>query len=374
MIILNYSTYNPERWQGTLLFIAIILLSVLFNTVLIRSLPFIESCILVFHIAGFFCIIIPLIMFGPRSDAKFVFTEFINNAGWKSDAVSWSVGLITSTYPFLCMLPYSANILLPTPTGYDGACHMAEEVESASIVVPRSIITTVILNGTLGLLFLLVMLFTLGDISTAISTPTGYPMIAIFYNATGSLAAATAMTSIFAAVATFATIAVMAATSRLTWAFARDNGLPFSPFLRKLHVRWRIPFNSIALTAAINILLSLIIVASTAAFNAIISLSVVALYSTYLLPIILILRLRLKAPKTVRWGPWRLGRWGVLVNIAGIIYILYTSIFLLFPGSLPVSGESMNYSVVVLAATLLFALVMWFVKGRWEYKGPLKEV
>src|ERR1700753_2245602 len=78
MLILNYDSYDPRGWHITLLFIAVILLSVLFNTVFSRSLPLIESFILILHIGSFFCLIIPLIMFGPLSDSSFVFTKFIN--------------------------------------------------------------------------------------------------------------------------------------------------------------------------------------------------------------------------------------------------------------------------------------------------------
>src|ERR1700750_115215 len=142
--------------------------------------------------------------------------------------------------------------------GYDGACHMSEEIKSAPIVVPRSILTSVVLNGVLGFVFLIVILFTIGDIRLALGTNTGHAMIEIFFNATGSKIGTTVMTSFFTAIAIFATIAAMTSTSRLTWAFARDNGLPFSSFLTKLQPRWNIPLHSIILSASLNVILSLI--------------------------------------------------------------------------------------------------------------------
>jgi choline transport protein len=85
------------------MFAAIILISVLFNTLLARALPIVESCILILHVVGFFSLIIPLVMLGPQSTPQFVFTKFMNQGGWSSSGLSWSVGIISSAYPFICM-------------------------------------------------------------------------------------------------------------------------------------------------------------------------------------------------------------------------------------------------------------------------------
>ncbi len=52
---------------------------------------------------------------------------------------------------------------------------------------------TVILNGSLAFLFLLVTLFGISDMDSALSTPTGYPLIEIFRQITRSDTAATLM-------------------------------------------------------------------------------------------------------------------------------------------------------------------------------------
>jgi choline transport protein len=251
---------------------------------------------------------------------------------------------------------------------------MAEEIASASTVVPHSILTTVILNGILGLVYLVVLLFTMGSISNALSAPTGLPLIEIYYNVTGSRTATTAMTSVNCASAVIGSIAILAATSRLTWAFARDNGLPYSSFFNRVHPKWNIPIYTIGLTAVVNVLLSLLMGASLVAFEALLSLSVFALYATYMLPIVLILHRRIAKPQTIQYGPFALGRAGVWINVFAILYSGYTSIFLLFPQGTPVSPSNMNYAVVFLGGTVALALGMWFGKGRREYQGPLKEI
>jgi choline transport protein len=97
----------------------------------------------------------------------------------------------------------------------------AEEVKDAAINVPRSMFFTILLNGCLGFGMLIAILFGLGNVENAISTPTGYPFIEVFRNATRSNKGATVMVSIVVVMITFATFGVLASASRQLWAFAR---------------------------------------------------------------------------------------------------------------------------------------------------------
>jgi choline transport protein len=101
LIILNHPDYVPKRWQGTLIFYAVIAFIVFINTYLARWLPKIEGMILCVHILGFFAILIPLVHLAPHGSAKDVFATFINGGGWSSDGLSFFVGLITSVFSFL---------------------------------------------------------------------------------------------------------------------------------------------------------------------------------------------------------------------------------------------------------------------------------
>ncbi len=110
---------------------------------------------------------------------------------------------------------------------------IAEEIQNTSLVVPRAMIATTMLNGILGFAAFVAILFCVGDIEAAERTSTGYPFMEIFYAATGSAGGATAMACAILALIFCATIGVIATASRMTWAFARDNGLPGSRWLSK---------------------------------------------------------------------------------------------------------------------------------------------
>ena len=90
---------------------------------------------------------------------------------------------------------------------------------------------TVILNGALGYIMLITFCFCLGNVETALNSPTGYPFIEVFYNATNNHAGTTVMTCILIILTVCGCISNVATASRQMFAFARDNGLPFSPFL-----------------------------------------------------------------------------------------------------------------------------------------------
>ena len=101
---------------------------------------------------------------------------------------------------------------------------MSEEIQNASIIVPRAMIFSIALNGLMGFGMLLAALFCLGDTEMVLSAPFGF--IAIFQQAVGSVAGATAMSAIVTVLMICALISFVATGSRMTWSFARDRGLP----------------------------------------------------------------------------------------------------------------------------------------------------
>lgn len=76
----------------------------------------------------------------------------------------------------------------------------------------------------------------------------------------------------------------------------------------------------------------------------------------------------------IAYGPWRLGKWGLPINLFSIVYSIFISIFLLFPTALPVTALNFNWTVVVLVGVLMFSMVYWVSFGRRQFHGPVKEM
>ncbi|KAI4267972.1 MAG: hypothetical protein L6R38_008013 [Xanthoria sp. 2 TBL-2021] len=387
LIVLNYPEYNAQRWHGTLLLWSVICVAVLVNTVIVSLLPKLECVILIIHVLGFFAVMIPLVYMAPHGSAKDVFTLFVNGGGWQTTGLSFFVGLYGNVFAFL---------------GTDAAIHMSEEITNASTNVPRSMLVSVLLNGTLGFAMLVAVLFCSGDITAEaiIETPTGYPFIAIFVQATQSVGGSTGMAVVIVSLGICATIAFLASASRMTWAFARDRGLPMWRYLSKVEPRSSIPLVSILTTVTISCLLALINIGSDVAFNGVISLTINGLYSSYLLAAGLLLWRRCTGsislpttyesnPKIVTegeavsaqgtinltWGPFRFpGPLGIAINIVGCLYMLIIVFFSFWPPTREVDAATMNYSVLVTGFWILFSIVYYFAYAKRIYKGPLMEI
>ena len=89
-----------KRWHGTLLVMFIILFSATFNTLLATRLHLVEGTILVVHIFGFFCVLVPLWVLSPRTSSTVVWTEF-SDAGWNNTGLSTLIGIVASVLPLL---------------------------------------------------------------------------------------------------------------------------------------------------------------------------------------------------------------------------------------------------------------------------------
>jgi choline transport protein len=74
-----------------------------------------------------------------------------------------------------------------------------------------------------------------GDVEQLITTPYVQPYVQIFYNVTQSKSASTGLTAIMFVLMIFGLINQVTTTSRQLWSFARDGGLPWSPWLSRVH-------------------------------------------------------------------------------------------------------------------------------------------
>lgn len=219
LLVINDANYDFQQWQGTLLIIAVSFFSIIFNTYLAKRLPLVEGIVLIFHVCGFFAILVPLWVLAPRNTSSVVFTQFTDGGNWGSIGLSCLIGMLSPVFAFI---------------GPDSATHMSEEIKDASIVLPRAMMWTAVINGSLGFIMLVTFCFTLGNIDDILANPDVMPFIQVFYNTTNSHVGTSVMTAILIILTTCGTITNVATASRQMFAFARDNGLPFSRFLSKV--------------------------------------------------------------------------------------------------------------------------------------------
>ncbi|KAH3950440.1 hypothetical protein HBI56_233280 [Parastagonospora nodorum] len=373
IVKLNNPGYVIERWHTTLIMWAIVLVAYLQHMWTIKLLPVLEMFVGTLHILMFLALFLVMLIMGRNASAEFVFTGFVNQTGWKSNGVAWFVGLLPAIFAFV---------------GFDGAIHLSEETERSAHVIPKVIIWTVLINGPMAWIFAIICLFGISDFAAVLHTSTGYPLIEILLQTTRSRASATAIMAFILTTNFGAMFGDIASVSRLTWAFARDDGLPFSNYFKRIETDQRIPVRAVNLFCGVILLLSLINIGSTVALNAILSLTTISLYASYIIPIACLISMRLRVKDKIYnseasyamiseelliFGPWNLGKWGMLVNICAVCYATLLIPFMALPTSLPLTAATMNYAGPIFLFVLCFASVDYLVRGRYVFVGPRKE-
>lgn len=433
IVTMDYPTYTATLWQGTLLTWMVLAVNMCINMFIPGLLPRIEIGVVVFHISGFVAIITVLWYFSPINDASFVFTTSLNEGGWSSQGLSYCIGFLGNVATFV---------------GADASVHMAEEVTDASTTIPRAIIASMLVNGAVGFTMMLTLLFCIGDVDKVLDSATGFPFMQIFLgkfntyvnvNSTDripdnvpNLKGSTTMAAVVLILTWACALGITTSASRMTWSFARDQGLPLSKLISRVSKTTRVPLIAIGICVLLAALLSCIYIGSPTAYNDIVSLTVTGFYGSYFIPAALLLYHRLKGnilphemllqgqtqtqdaevmpsttlgteekvkdertttyipstspavtkisapayvPTNLYWGPWHIpGILGTLNNIYACAYMIFVIFWSVWPTVTPVDAESMNYSVVVTGGVVILSMIWYFVKARHVYRGPLVEV
>jgi amino acid permease (GABA permease) len=328
--------YVPQRWHQFLIYIGYNIFAFVVNAFANSSLPYVNKAAITWSIAGFCIISITcLACASPNySSTSFVFQDFRNKTGWP-DGIAWLLGLLQGGLGL---------------TGYDAVAHMIEEIPNAAVEGPKIMIYCVAIGLFTGFIFLVCLLFVAGDIDQVTSSAAG-PLLQILFNATQSHAGAICLLMFPLICLLFATTSIMTTSSRMTYAFARDGGLPYSKVFARVHPQLDLPLNALYLTTALVVIFGCVFLGSSSAFNAIISASVVSLGVSYAMPIAVnCLQGRKKLPpRSFVLPTW----FGWFANLLGIAYVLITTVLFVFPPELPVSGSNMSKLVHLPTTTML---------------------
>ena len=255
--------------------------------------------------------------------------------------------------------------------GGDAAAHMAEELKNAPKILPRAMMWTILANGAMGLVVIITFLYTMGDLETILSTPTGFPIIAVFYGATGSTGGATALTSIIIILGIAGNLTNMAGASRQMFAFARDQGLPFNKWISRVPPSFDIPVNAVLVSTTIACILHCIAIGSSIAFNIILSIGSVALVTSYMVSLSCIAWRRIRGIPLLETR-FSLGKAGLAINLAAIAFLLVLFVMSFFPPIPNPPPSAMNWAIVVYGVVMIFATVYYFVSAKHRYVGPVE--
>jgi amino acid transporter len=256
MANLSYPSYTIKRWHTVLVAYLICFLATFSNIFAAKFLDRLSRFILVWNICSFFVVIITILATNDnKQSGSFVFGDFQNFTGFGFSYTA-VLGIVQSAFGMCC---------------YDAPSHMTEEMKDARKQAPRAIVWSVYIGAITGFIFLVAICFCIGDIETTASSTTGVPLIQIFYDSTGSVGGACALTSLITAIVLVCANSLMAEGSRSVFAFARDRGLPFSSIFSKVEPKRQVPINAILLTAIVQIAFNSIYFGTLTGFETVIT-------------------------------------------------------------------------------------------------------
>lgn len=191
---------------------------------------------------------------------------------------------------------------------------LCEEVREPAVMVPKAMVGTIIINFAAGLLFLIPVCFVMPELSLLINAAQPTPVI--FKHAIGNSAGAFCLTIPLLVLGVICGVGCVTATSRCTWAFARDGGIPGSGWWRIVHNKLNIPLNAMALGMVIEIALGAIYFGSTAAYNAFSGVGVIFLTMSYACPVAVSLIFRRR--EDIKSGNFNFGVIGLIANVIAL--------------------------------------------------------
>jgi amino acid transporter len=366
-----------DGWDGTLnqafmLFVIILVAHGLINIFGQPIIHLLQNVSVWWHVFGA-VVIVAILMFVPdkHQSAGWVFGERFNNSGFADGANSGGMY-------WLYVLPLGFLLTQYTITGFDACAHVSEETKGAARSAANGLWQSIAYSAIGGWILLLALLFAATEVD-AINESAGF---------SGTVLETALSSGFFKAVIIISTIgqffcgmSCVTSMSRMTFAFARDRGMPASRTLSKVD-RNGTPVAAIIFGTVAGLILTLPALYEApngvpVAFYAVVSVAVIGLYVAFLIPILL----RLRMGDRFVPGPWSLGRKYKVIGWIAAIEIIVVSVYFILPfspagipGNADFDWKAVNYAPIALLIVVVFVAGLWFASGRKHFTGMRRNV
>ncbi|GBL52884.1 hypothetical_protein [Candidozyma auris] len=261
---------------------------------------------------------------------------------------------------------------------FDSCVHMSEECSNATKTVTFGIITSISACGIFGFILMIVTCFCIqsDDIENQIlGTKFGQPMAQIIYDAFETVPGqgkkvAMAMMILIAIEQFLMGASILTAISRQIFAFARDNGLPMSWWIKKVNKKLSVPIHAVITGGLASIVVGLLCLIGDAAASALFTLYVAGNYFAWGMPTFLRL---LWMKEKFRPGPFFLGEfWSRVNGWVSTCFIAFTIVMVMFPTNKNPDKDTMNYTCVITPGVWILSLGYYMIYAKKVYHGPAK--
>ena len=212
--------------------------------------------------------------------------------------------------------------------GFEACGDVAEEVPDPTRQIPKAMRMTIYVGGAAAIFVCLSLLLAVKDYAAVIGGDDPDPVTTILNDAFGVTGTKFVLAIVMLSFLSCA-LSLMAAASRLMYAYARDEMIFASHLLRHFDPTRHVPPYAMAVAAAVPAVIVLGSVFSTKALTSIISFATLGIYLGFQMVVLAALRARLKG--WVPSGPFTLGRWGMPVTVAALTYGVLAMINMAWP-------------------------------------------
>lgn len=349
----TYPATSPQQWQIYLVMIGINLSTWLWNIPLFHTLERLNRVsVLLINAGSIFIFATLLARSSSKQRSHSVWLDIVNDNGW-----STGVNMLISFLPGLNCV-----------SGFDSAAHLAEEMEKPHRSVPIVMVGSAILSCISGFIMIMAAAYCTTNPENLLSPIGGQPGIQLMSDSFRSLSLTIIGSLVLVLVLNNASTSLMTVNSRMLWAFSRQDGLPFSKFLRRLGHQ-ELPHNAVVASVIMAVSIGAIQLGSTIVVNAILGSAIICCNISYAIPIGLLL---LTPSRTQIIGrPWfTLGRFGRLVNGVALLWLILASVALSFPVYRPITLSTMNFACISVGVVAALSVVTWFTTSKKHYITP----
>jgi len=311
---------DTERNVAVLVLLTTTLLSI-FG---VRIVAFVNNTGVVFEILGMVVFAIILVIFYHHQSLS-TFTDFSYlGSGFNNQAGTFLAAMFMSLFVIY---------------GFDTASTLAEETKNPRKAAPQAVLAAIIGAAIIGAIFLFAVIIAVpGDMSKFVSDigagKVPFPLVTIIESNFPGWAANVYLLVVFAAIYVCC-LAIQTSTIRLAFGMGRDGKLPLAKYFNNVNSSLHTPVGT---CIVVGVLAGLPLVyyagAGTIAIGA-----TGMIYLSYILGNIAILIARLNGwPKES--APFKLGQWGTIVNILGLVWGVAMEINFLWPRNAAVGGQN----------------------------------
>ncbi|GIZ42815.1 hypothetical protein CKM354_000606900 [Cercospora kikuchii] len=355
-VTISNPDWVPETWHVYLVYLAILLFN---GLIAMQSTKFIGRFNVVGTVWNIILVLVFLVWFpvgsinSPKTnDTHETWTTFQNGTEWP---IGWAtiMGFLTALY---------------TMAGYDAPFHLAEECSNANIASPRAIVMTSQSGLYGGFAIILVIAYTIKDVTEVVAGPYGQPFGSLCLQVLGKNSGL-ALFALTQVAQMFCGVGVTIAGSRVIFAYSRDGAIPGHHLWAKVDSRTKTPVWATWFVLICSALCGLISFGGPIALGAFFTLVGIGQYTAFIAPIALKLffgRNRFKP------GPWNLGRYSTTVNALAVAWWCVITPALCWPAfkGKNLTPQTMNWTILLYGGVMSLAMLHYGLSGRKWFKGP----